>query len=143
MISLLDANVLLALGDENHPHHSAALRFMEDVAIRQGWATCPLTENAFLRIMGRVRPAGGGMSPEDARLSLHSIIANPGHNFWTDDLSLTDSLTFPSLPAAKDLTDIYLLALAVKHRARFATFDAGIDPSLVPGGPQALHLITP
>jgi predicted nucleic acid-binding protein len=43
MIHLLDANVLIALGDADHPHRVAALRFFEKTATVQGWATCPLT----------------------------------------------------------------------------------------------------
>ena len=52
--------------------------------------------------------------------------------------TLTDASVFPNLPAADDLTAIYLLALAVKHSGRFATFDQSIDASLIPGGPAAI-----
>jgi hypothetical protein len=45
------------------------------------------------------------------------------------------------LPASEDLTDIYLLGLAVKHGGRFATFNARIDASVVPGGPAAYGII--
>lgn len=31
-----------------------------------------------------------------------------------------------------------LIALAVKHGGRFATFDRNIDTSLLPGGPAAI-----
>lgn len=141
MIQLLDANVLIALGDANHPHRVAALRFFESVAILDGWATCPLTENAFIRILGARTYAGGPGSTEAARRILSSALAAPGHQFWPDDISLSDTRLFPSLPASKHLTDLYLLGLAVKHGGRFATFDEHIDASLVPGGPQALYLI--
>jgi len=50
MIHLLDVNVLIALCDPVHPHHSAARRFLATGPIRDGWATCPLVENGFLRI---------------------------------------------------------------------------------------------
>jgi toxin-antitoxin system PIN domain toxin len=141
MITLLDANVLIALGDAGHRHEAPALRFFEQHAVTDGWATCPLTENAFLRIVGHpnyARPIG---PPETARRMLQRLLAAPGHHFWADDLSLADARFFPRLPAARHLTDLYLLALAVKHGGRFATFDQGLDPSLIPGGPQALHLI--
>ena len=67
--------------------------------------------------------------------------AAPGHQFWPDELSLSDPRFFPKLPASQHLTDLYLLALAVKHGARFATFDSGIAASLVPGGPATIFLI--
>lgn len=134
---LLDANVLIALGDADHPHRAAALRFFEHRAVREGWATCPLTENAFLRIQGRSGSGRAIGSTREARRVLATILAAPGHHFWPDALSLMDDSLFPVLPTAADLTDTYLLALAVKNGGRFATFDSRIDPSTVPGGPVA------
>lgn len=141
MIQLLDVNVLIGLGDANHPHRAAALHFFEKCATVEGWATCPLTENAFLRILGAGSyPAGPG-STQAARRLLDTMRAAPGHQFWPDDLSLTSPGPFPNLPAPRHLTDLYLLALAAKHGGRFATFDQGIDPSLIPGGPTAYYRI--
>lgn len=142
MIHLLDANVLLSLGDANHPHHTVALRFLEKVAIPSGWATCPLTENAFVRILGRARPNCPGLTTQEARLSLRSIIVNPGHQFWPDELSLTDSTAFPKLPPARDLTDLYLLALARQRRGLLATFDLGMPAHFLQGGQRHLHVIS-
>ncbi|MFQ3670560.1 MAG: TA system VapC family ribonuclease toxin [Verrucomicrobiia bacterium] len=138
---LLDVNVLIALGDSNHPHRAAALRFFEAFATVDGWATCPLTENAFIRILGGQGYLGGPGSTGEALRLLKALVAAPGHQFWPDDLSLTHSGTFPSLPVSRHLTDLYLLALAVKHGGRFATLDLEIDPSLIPGGPAALYCI--
>jgi len=141
MIQLLDANVLIALGDANHTHRVAALRFFEKSATVEGWATCPLTENAFLRIVGANNYPGSPGSTTEARRLLDALRAAPGHQFWHDDLSLSDSRLFPLLPASRHLTDFYLLALAVKRGGRFATFDASLDPSLVPGGRSAYFLV--
>ena len=138
---LVDVNVLMALGDSNHPHRDAALHFFERVATVEGWATCPLTENAFIRIFGSAHYPGGPASTAEARRVLNSFRAAPGHQFWPDELSLTDASTFPNLPASKHLTDHYLLALAVHRGARFATFDQRIDPSHIPGGRSAFYLI--
>jgi toxin-antitoxin system PIN domain toxin len=141
MIQLLDANALIALGDANHPHREAALRFFKESATVAGWATCPLTENAFLRILGGSGYPDGPGTPSEARLLLSRLLAAPGHQFWSDDLSLGDTGLFPVLPASRHLTDLYLLGLAVKRGGRLATFDAGIDPAWVPGGAAALLLI--
>lgn len=138
MIDLLDASVLIALGDAGHEHEAAALRFFEDEAVRGGWATCPLTENAFIRILSHPRYPRSPGSPIEARRLLLRLLAAPGHHFWPDDLSLADTRVFPGLPHSKHLTDLYLLGLAVKHGGRFVTFDAGVDASLVPGGAAAL-----
>ena len=136
---LLDANVLIALGDAQHPHGDAALRFFEVHAVPAGWATCPLTENAFLRILGAPSYPGSPGTTDTARELLRKLTAAPGHQFWPDDHSLLDARRLPRLPAAKHLTDVYLLALAVSRQARLATFDRAIDPALVPGGPAALY----
>ena len=141
MITLLDASVLIPLGDAGHEQEAAALRFFENEAVPGGWATCPLTENAFLRILSQPSYPRTLGSPGEARRILNRLLAAPGHQFWADDVSLMDARIFPTLPASKHLTDLYLLGLAVKHGGRFATFDQNIDASLIPGGPQAFYLI--
>lgn len=77
----------------------------------------------------------------ESRRVLSRLYAAPGHHFWPDDLTLTDSRLHPQLPASKHLTDHFLLALVVKYGGRFATFDTGINATLVPGGPAALYVI--
>ena len=140
MIALLDINVLIALVDTRHVHHAPASRFFPQ-AQPHGWATCPITENGVLRILGRLGAKHAPDSPTSARVFLRSLLASPGHQFWPDDVSLMDASFFPTLPSSRHLTDLYLLGLAVKHGGRFATFDAGLNPSLIPGGPAAYYLI--
>ncbi len=141
MIHLLDVNVLIALCDPAHPHAAAALKFFGGGITRDGWATCPLVENGFLRIFGSRKYPGGPGSAQAARLILAGMLSTPGHQFWRDELSLIDTRTFPTLPDSDHLTDLYLLALAVKHEGRFATFDQKIDATLIPGGPGACFVI--
>ena len=140
MIHLLDANVLIALMVEDHPHHAVVVQFFPKAQF-EGWATCPITENALLRIVGAPAFPGGPGNPQALRAQFLKYRASPGHQFWPDDLSLADRRTFAVLPSAKNLTDIYLLALAVKKQGRLVTFDQGIDPSLVPGGTDALLVL--
>lgn len=140
MIALLAINVLIALVDTRHVHHAPASRFFPQ-AQPHGWATCPLTENGVLRILGRLGVKHAPDSPTSARIFLRSLLASPGHQFWPDDVSLRDASFFPTLPSSRHLTDLYLLGLAVKHGGRFATFDAELNPSLIPGGPAAYYLI--
>ena len=141
MIYLLDVNVLVALGDSNHPHRTTALQFFEKCATREGWATCPLTENAFIRIFGSASYPYGPGTTSEARRVLNTFCSAPGHQFWPDDLSFANTRTFPNLPVSQQLTDLYLLALAVKRGSKLATFDQRIDPAHLPGGAAALHLI--
>lgn len=137
MIFLVDVNVLLFLADPASPFHGAAKSFFKR-AMSEGWATCPITENGFLRILGNPGFAG---SPRAARQILRQWTSTPGHQFWPDDLSLCDLTRLPDLPSAKHLTDCYLLALAVKRGGKLATFDRRIDPAWVSGGFQALLVL--
>ena len=140
MISLLDVNVLIALLDQNSPHHQPATTFFK-AAMNEGWATCPMTENALLRIIGHPDYPRGPGSVEATRRHFAKYVAAPGHQFWADSISLLDSRAFPTLPASKQLTDLYLLGLAAKNGGRFATFDRAIDASSIPGGASALLLL--
>ena len=133
---LLDANILIALGDADHVHHQAAQEFHEGSAMRAGWATCPLTENAFLRVFGHQNYLGGPGSPQGARPVLRSLTNTPGHQFWPDEISLT-APEFSVLPDSKHLTDFYLLALAIKRGGKLVTLDRRIDPTLVPDGERS------
>jgi uncharacterized protein len=137
---LLDANVLIAMGDPNHVHHGRAQRWFHSQPGR-AWATCPLAENAFLRIMGAASYPGNRGDPTLLRTLLIQMCAFPGHQFWADDLSLRDPIQFPALPVSNQLTGVYLLALAVAHRAKLATLDQRIDPQMVRGGSKAYFVI--
>lgn len=140
---LLDVNILLALADSLHPHHQRAKDFFVS-QLHGGWATCPLVENGFLRILSGNTYANRVESPGVARMILAQMIrSSPGHQFWPDDLSFCTDSYFPELPHSKHLTDCYLLALAVKRGGKFATFDRRIDPSWVPGGAHALLVLDP
>ncbi len=140
MITLLDVNVLIALTDGGHVHHEPAKRFFRSIQ-RDGWATCPLTENGFLRIMGHPNFAAGLKGLQEARLLLDGLMQQPGHQFWGDDCSLSDAAMFPQLTNSKHLTDQYLLGLAVKHQGRLATFDRQIETAWVKGGETAIWII--
>ncbi len=138
MIHLLDINVLLALADTNHLHHKSAARFFEEHAMLDGWATCPLTQNGFLRIFGLPGYPNSVGSPTMALPVLKSMLAAPGHQFWPDSISLTDSMVVRIPDRPKQITDCYLLALAAANKGKLATFDLKIDTTLVKGGKESL-----
>lgn len=135
---LLDINILIALADADHEHHGKAETFF--LANHQlGWATCPITENGFVRIIGNPTgyPKGPG-STETARDILRQLCAYEGHRFWPDDLTLRSALT---LPTAKHLTDHYLLCLAMHRQGKLVTLDRRINATLLPGGADAYLVI--
>jgi toxin-antitoxin system PIN domain toxin len=133
---LLDINILIALGDQSHVHHRRARAWFLSPRC-EAWATCPLTENGFIRILGHPSYPDFGGGTEDARSILRALTDAPGHQFWPDDLTLVDEAAFPRLPASKQLTDLYLLALSARRGGQFATLDQRIDSALVPGGASA------
>ena len=139
---LLDVNVIVALCDTAHEFHDDASAWFGGVR-SGGWATCPITENGLVRIFGHPAYPDGPGSPAKARTLLRALIRTPGHAFWADDVSIADSVVFPSLHNANSssLTDLYLLGLAIHRGARFATFDRHIDTSVLPGGPAALAFV--
>lgn len=141
MRALLDINVLIALLDAGHVHHDAARSWMRD-NIAHGWATCPITQNGAVRAMSQ---PGYPQHVSSALVAerLREATAAPHHRFWPDDVSLLDAGTadWERVIGPRQITDVYLLALAVKHRGRFVTFDARMAPDTVEGGPERLSLI--
>jgi uncharacterized protein len=138
---LLDINILLALGDPHHVHHARTRVWFLAIA-NEGWVTCPITENGFVRILGQSSYPGFEGNIDDARQMLEALVSFPRHQFWPDDLSILDMGVLPKLRSPKHLTDLYLLALAIKKKGKFATLDERIDPEVVPGGKHSLVLIS-
>lgn len=140
MSALLDINFLIALFDAAHVHHRRAHAWLIEHR-SEGWATCPLTENGCIRILAQPTYPGGLPLPEAARRLRQACMAKD-HAFWPDDVSLRDAKRFDPtrIPSAKLLTDVYLLALAVKRGGQLVTFDRGIPVEAVRGAtPQ--HLV--
>ncbi len=133
---LLDINILLALADSLHIHHKRSRGWFLSRE-RHAWATCPITENGFIRILGQAAYPGFQGGAEEARQVLESLASYPGHQFWSDELSILNTRLIPKLLGSKHLTDLYLLALAVRNKGSFATLDQRIDPHLIPGGPNS------
>lgn len=140
---LLDVNVLIALIDPMHIHHTTAHEWFAAKG-KRSWASCPLTENAVLRIVGNGRYPNSPGTPAAVADALESLVSSSGHIFWPDDLRLIDSrmVDVSRLLNSRQVTDSYLLALACSHSAQFATFDRRVVTDAVRGGREALHLIT-
>jgi len=133
MRALLDVNVLIALLDAGHAHHTRASQWLNE-EIEQGWASCPLTQNGCLRIM--TQPAyPQALSVVAVADRLAQATKHAAHRFVPDDYSLLDEgqLNWKSLLGHRQVTDSYLLGLAVRHQCRFVSFDARINPEIVAG----------
>jgi len=133
-VSLLDVNVLVALFHEAHVHHEIAHDWFADNG-DEGWASCPLTENGLVRILAN--PARVDQHVPIARVLalLARFCEHSTHHFWRDDLSLRTAATFNAaqMRGHQQVTDVYLLALAVKHGGRLATLGGGVPLGAVKG----------
>lgn len=119
--ALLDVNVLLALAWPNHQHHRAAQRWLSTERARP-WATCPLTELAFVRLSSNPAFTPEAVRPADALRFLGLLRRHPRHRGW-QELPQVDDLAELSLLGHQQVADAYLLLVARKHRGLLATFD--------------------
>ena len=133
MRALLDVNVLIALLDADHSLHARATEWFVSHA-RAGWASCPITQNGCMRVMSH--PGYPNAVPVRAVMDrLREAGASTLHEFWADDISLLDARVADSarIHGPRQLTDLYLLALSVRHQGRFVTFDTSISTDTVRG----------
>lgn len=144
-VSLLDVNVLVALFDPDHVHHDLAHDWFADHRA-DGWATCAVTENGFVRVISNPRYQPNAPRPSVALDQLRRFCASGKHQFWADGVSLRDTALFDLANARghRQVTDVYLLGLAKRMGGRLATFDRSIPISAVKGArPDALAVIEP
>jgi len=137
--ALLDVNVLIALFSPGHVHHETAHDWFADNRA-SGWATCPLTENGFLRVIGNPARGGPFVAMPDLMDYLRGFCASGDHEFWPDVVSLRDEQLFKMSAARghQHLTDVYLLGLAVKRGGRFVTFEHNVPLGAVKGARREL-----
>jgi toxin-antitoxin system PIN domain toxin len=140
MRALLDVNVLIALLDAGHVHHAAATDWL-GAHINQGWASCPLTQNGCLRILSTDSYAH--RQPVAAVAArLREATRTSFHAFWSDEVSVLDEALFEQqrFLGSRQITDAYLLSLAVRKGGRLVSLDQGIDLGVVRGA-EARHLV--
>jgi toxin-antitoxin system PIN domain toxin len=141
---LLDINVLVALFDAAHAHHEAAHRWFAAVG-KPSWATCPITENGCVRVLSN--PAYPTVSAKPGELvdRLRIFVAQTGHMYWPDDISLADSTVFDvsKLTGHQQITDLYLAGLASHHGGKLATFDTSIPAGALIGAHADIVEIIP
>jgi hypothetical protein len=129
-VALLDVNVLVALFDPDHVHHEPAHAWFA-IDREAGWATCPMTENGLVRILSKTAYTGTHATSDAIRSRLGTFCGSGDHVFWPDELSIRDERFRLSRVTHRQLTDVYLLALAAARAGRLATFDRSIHVGAV------------
>ncbi len=120
-VYLLDVNVVLALLDERHAHHAAAEVWFDSPGLQ--WSLCAFTEAGVLRFF--TRPKTGGLSMEQATSMLERLKRRPGYSFQPISAEW-QALTAPfskRIHGHNQVTDAYLLGLAVREGLVLTTFD--------------------
>ncbi|HEY8056112.1 MAG TPA: TA system VapC family ribonuclease toxin [Terriglobales bacterium] len=144
MAFLLDVNVLVALSWPPHEAHAAAQKWFQKHRA-EGWASCPITQLGLLRMLANPAVTGGLAGMEAAQLILRTAVLQPEHRFVADNLPLAAALD--AIPVVlhghRQVTDAYLVALAMAHQLRLATLDQGLMAWLPRSGPvrAAVELI--
>jgi toxin-antitoxin system PIN domain toxin len=129
---LLDVNLLIALAWPSHVHHVLAQNWFANNC-RAGWSTCPITQTGFVRISSNPKFIDGAVTPREAITLLSTVTASEDHTFWSDDLNVADTQLLPvsHLLGHQQVTDAYLLSLAIKHNGKLTTLDQGVS-ALIP-----------
>jgi len=137
---LVDLNVLIALTDEEHEHHPAALRWFDSGGY-QDWATCALTEAGFIRVMSNRRARI--RSVKEATRLLGLLTVHPGHSTWpiTEGWSAITSPFTNRIFGHQQVTDAYLLGMAIKENGVLVTMDRAIRHLAGPNYKQNLLVL--
>ena len=124
---LLDTNLLIALLWPSHEKHALAVKWFTRHRTK-GWATCPLTQAGFVRIVSNPAFSRDAVQPREAIHILSANTAANDHSFWPDEISLGDAIAFAGLRLLghQQVTDAYLLGLAIRRGGVLATLDQRI-----------------
>ena len=144
-VALLDVNVLVALFFPEHVHHDIAHDWFADHQ-GDGWATCAVTENGFVRVACQQPSGQTVLRPAAVLDNFRRFCASRHHRDWSEHVSLRDTSLFAPqfIRGHRQLTDVYLLGLSKKMSGRLATFDRSIPLQAVRGAtPDLLQIIEP
>jgi len=139
--SLLDVNVLVALAWPAHEWHDPVRRWFARNS-RRGWATCPFTQAALIRILSNPSFSPDAVTPREAVDLLAQNLKHPFHRFWPDELSFPEAVEpfRDRLVGHQQITDAYLLGLAIRKGGRLATLDRAVLWLLPKEAPEAAHV---
>jgi len=139
MTYLLDVNVLVSLSWPDHVAHAVVRRwFVKNSG--KGWATCPLVQAGFVRITSNPLFSSRFVSVQEATDGLRASLASEDHQFWPDSISLPEAMEVLTMPISghRQITDAYLVALAIEHRGKLATLDRRIALFAPPGSVEVI-----
>ena len=134
---LLDVNVFIAIAWPTHEAHAKVQQWLVHHS-REGWATCPFTECAFVRILSNPAFSPNALTPADALALLRANLRHPAHRFWEEDLSFADAIGpfAERIVGYRQVSDAYLLGLAIHKKGKLATLDRAVLALLPEKSPE-------
>jgi uncharacterized protein len=139
MIALLDVNVLISLAWPEHRQHSLTWAWFSKNRVK-GWATCPLVQAGFVRIVSNPAFSSRAVSLPEAVAALRTSLQDDKHHFWPDSISFPEALELlrTSPKGHQQTIDAYLIALALHNQGKLATLDRGIGQLAPPGSVELI-----
>jgi hypothetical protein len=94
---------------------------------RHDWGVCALTGSGLLRLLAN--PKIGSLSIKEASEVMVSLIDHPGCRFWpmVDDWATLAAPFIEQVFGHQQITDAYLLGLAIKEEGILVTMDRAIQ----------------
>jgi len=125
--NLPDLNVLLALIDDEHMYYRTAQDWFNSSG-KENWGLCPLTESGLVRLV--TNPVMGPMyrTFDEAKAILEDLAQRSGYSYWpiTESWAMLTAPITERIFGHRQVTDAYLLGLAIKEDGVLVTFDRGL-----------------
>lgn len=140
---LLDTNLLIALLWPSHEQHELAVKWFNRHRAK-GWATCPMTQAGFVRIVSNPAFSRDAVQPREAVHVLSANTAAKDHTFWSDEFPVAEAVSFTGirLMGHQQVTDACLLGLAIRRGGVLATLDLRIAALTEPNSAERKALET-
>jgi hypothetical protein len=110
-----------------HEGHSQSQEWFSRKS-REGWATCPFTQAAFVRVISNPAFSRDAVTPQEAVKILEANLKHPAHQFWAGEISFVHAAQRfgERITGHQQLTDAYLLGLTIHKKGKLATMDRAV-----------------
>jgi predicted nucleic acid-binding protein len=108
--------------------HYRATQIWFDAVGKKNWGVCPLTEAGFIRVTTNPAYRGPNRTVHQASAILSELAKHSGYRYWpiTQPWSVLTMPFSARILGHQQITDAYLLGLAIKESGTLVTFDRGI-----------------
>jgi toxin-antitoxin system PIN domain toxin len=124
---LLDVNLLFVLHQPRHMSFQSVFGWFAH-SQESSFATCAITQAGLFRLLLQGVNGMDSFSVNDARKTIQRFSSRPNHIYWSEMPACLDAIDpfFPRIQGHRQITDAYLLGLAIHHGGKLATLDKAI-----------------